>query len=225
MGALLGKARLVDHDHPLGIPQVLLHIGEQLVPRLVRRPDGAPQQVLEAVGVGVANRLGQLPAVLAPGVAQEAIQVGQQAPTGLGTGHTGSQTGRDFVPAGLPGGHCGRFDGGGRGRGKVNCLRSSRSTRAGGCQARTAGHHHFRAVLTALALSVTASRASPDSSERPETHCPCPATALVPSAACHTKAYTTVPDPQTESGFGDSMGIDEQSMLWIHRLSAPTVCP
>ena len=34
MGALLGKARLVDHDYPLGILQVLGDKGVQLVPRL-----------------------------------------------------------------------------------------------------------------------------------------------------------------------------------------------
>ena len=117
MGALLGKARLVDHDHPLDIPQVVPNIGVQRIPRLVDRPGRARQQVLEAVGGGVADRLGQLPAVLAAGVAQEAVQVGRQAPTGLGTGHAGSQTGRDFVPAGLQGGHRGRCDRDGRGCG------------------------------------------------------------------------------------------------------------
>ena len=142
---LLGKARLVDDDHPLGIPQVLRHVGVQPVPRLVRRPDRAPQQVLEAVGRGVAGRLGQLPAVLAPGVAQEAVQVGAGPLPGLRPPEAGGQPSVDLGPLGLPAAHGGRAQGNGlrQGLGPGNGC-GHRALRKDGAETSSVCHNHLQ---------------------------------------------------------------------------------
>ena len=62
---------------PARVRQVVDDIGLQGVPARVRRPGRAAQQVLEAVGVGLALHLGQLPAVLARRRAHQALDVGQ----------------------------------------------------------------------------------------------------------------------------------------------------
>ena len=64
LGALLEEPGLVDHQDRVGVAQVLDHVGPQVVADRVGVPFGPAHQVLDAVGVGVADLLGDLPAVL-----------------------------------------------------------------------------------------------------------------------------------------------------------------
>jgi hypothetical protein len=71
VAALLEVAGLVDYQHPGGVSQVLQQPVADVVADLVVVPHCAGQQVLQAVGAGLAGVLGDRPAVLA-------WQVGQQ---------------------------------------------------------------------------------------------------------------------------------------------------
>ncbi|GEB57223.1 hypothetical protein GCM10017674_60950 [Streptomyces gardneri] len=70
-------ARLVDHAHGLRIVQVLDHVGAYVISDRVGVPFRTVEQVLHAVRSGVADVLGQGPAVLARQVRQ---QPGDQPP-------------------------------------------------------------------------------------------------------------------------------------------------
>lgn len=63
-GALLQVAGLVDHEHGVGVVQVLDHVGAYVVADRVGVPLRTVQQVLHAVRGGVTRVLGQGPAVL-----------------------------------------------------------------------------------------------------------------------------------------------------------------
>ncbi len=58
--ALLQEPGLVDDAHPGCVRQVVADMGLQGIPARVRRPSRPPQQVPEAVGLGLALDLGQL---------------------------------------------------------------------------------------------------------------------------------------------------------------------
>src|SRR5262249_45503419 len=55
--------------------QVLLHVGQQVVADGVGVPVGAGEQVLHTIRSGIAEQLGELPAVLALGVTEQPPQV------------------------------------------------------------------------------------------------------------------------------------------------------
>jgi len=65
LDALLEIPSLVDHQHRLGIAQVLDHIGAHVVADRVLIPHGTSEQVLHPVRAGVAGVLSDRPAVLA----------------------------------------------------------------------------------------------------------------------------------------------------------------
>lgn len=75
--ALLQVARLVDHEHGLRVVQMLDHVCAYVVSDRISVPLRAVEQVLHAVRSGIADVLGQGPAVLAREVRQ---QPGDQAP-------------------------------------------------------------------------------------------------------------------------------------------------
>jgi hypothetical protein len=70
-GALLEVAGLVYHQHRLGIAQMLHKVGADVIAQRVLIPHRPTKQVLHPIGAGVADVLGDRPAVLA-------WQVGQQ---------------------------------------------------------------------------------------------------------------------------------------------------
>ena len=55
---LLEEAGLVDHQDARGVAQVRHHVGAQVVAHRVRVPGGAVEELLDAVGGRVADRLG-----------------------------------------------------------------------------------------------------------------------------------------------------------------------
>jgi hypothetical protein len=57
------KSRLVDDQHAVRVPQMLDHIAAQLIAHGLGLPQGAAQQVLKAIGRGIAGHFGQWPAV------------------------------------------------------------------------------------------------------------------------------------------------------------------
>jgi hypothetical protein len=76
---LLEEARLIDHQDRGRIGQVLAHIRHQIVAHGVHVPARGVQEALHPVGGRLACFLGQLPAILALGVAEQALEIGQRA--------------------------------------------------------------------------------------------------------------------------------------------------
>ena len=97
MGALLEEAGLVEDQDGVGIAEGLDDVGPQVVADRVGVPVGPAQQVLDAVGVVVADLLGQLPGVLALHRAQQADEVGPDAVAGLAAGEPGPDPPGDLV--------------------------------------------------------------------------------------------------------------------------------
>jgi hypothetical protein len=84
--ALLQEARLVHYQHRAFLAQVLHYIGTQIVADPIGVPVGGGKQPLHAVGGALVGVLGQLPAVLAVHVAEQAAQIGQRPPARLRAG-------------------------------------------------------------------------------------------------------------------------------------------
>jgi hypothetical protein len=82
---LLDEPGLIDDQHRSVVAQLLDDVLAQHVARGVRIPLRALQQVLHAVRRGLAQPLGQLPAVLARHFAQAPLQVLQAALPGFGS--------------------------------------------------------------------------------------------------------------------------------------------
>jgi hypothetical protein len=55
------------------------HISHEVIPDRVSVPIGAAEQVLDPIRVGFAEEFGELPAILAFGVAEQATEVAQRA--------------------------------------------------------------------------------------------------------------------------------------------------
>ena len=87
--ALLEEPGLVEDQDRVGVAEVLDDIGPQVVADRVGVPVGAAHEVLDAVGVGVADPLGDLPGVLPLHRAEEPGEVGPDAVAGLAAGEAG----------------------------------------------------------------------------------------------------------------------------------------
>jgi hypothetical protein len=74
LAALLEEPGLVDHQHPARVTQVLDHVAAHVVAQGVGVPAGGGQQPLHPVRRRLPGVLGQLPAVLAPDVTEQAAQ-------------------------------------------------------------------------------------------------------------------------------------------------------
>ena len=85
MPSLLEKSRLIDHQHPIVIAQGLVGTLAHRTAGPVFIPAGAVEQMLEAVGTRIALMLGQLSAIAAFDLTQQASQVGTQALASLST--------------------------------------------------------------------------------------------------------------------------------------------
>jgi len=81
--ALLEEARLIHDQDALRVAQVRDHVGLQVVAHRVRIPDGAVEELLEAIGGRRAHQLGEVPTVLARHRAEQAAQVGRRVPPRL----------------------------------------------------------------------------------------------------------------------------------------------
>ena len=95
--ALLEKAGLVEHQHGVGIAQMLDDIGPQIVADGIGVPAHAAQEVLHAVGGRVAGGLGQLPAVLALERREQALQIGPGAAARFDAAEPGSNPGDEII--------------------------------------------------------------------------------------------------------------------------------
>ena len=91
------KAGFIDDQYGVWVPEMLQDIGAQLIPHGLWIPQRPAQQVLKAVWCRVAAHLGQLPAVLALGGAEQAPQVGHRPLPGLGALEIGRQPALDIV--------------------------------------------------------------------------------------------------------------------------------
>ena len=87
LGALLEEPGLVEDQDRLGVAEALDDVTPEVVADRVGVPFGPAYEVLDAVGVGVADRLGELPGVLALDGAEQADEVGPDAVAGLAAGN------------------------------------------------------------------------------------------------------------------------------------------
>src|SRR3954469_24668469 len=85
LGALLEKARLIQHQDRVVITQVLDHIGPQIIAERIGVPVNAREELLHAVWRVVAGRLGEVPAVLPLQGGQQALKIRQGASARLRT--------------------------------------------------------------------------------------------------------------------------------------------
>jgi hypothetical protein len=89
MRPLLEGAGLVEDQGRVGVAQGLGDVGPQVVAGRVGVPVGPPQQLLDAVGRPLADRLGDLPGVRALHRGEQAEEVGPDAVAGLAAGEPG----------------------------------------------------------------------------------------------------------------------------------------
>jgi hypothetical protein len=73
--ALLEEACLVDDQDAVVVPEVLYDVAAEVVANRIGIPAGPAQEALDAMGRGVADRLGQLPGVLAFDTAQKPAEI------------------------------------------------------------------------------------------------------------------------------------------------------
>jgi hypothetical protein len=71
LAALLQKPRLVHHQHPARVTQVLHDVAVHVIAQPIRIPTGAGQQPLHPIRRRLPSLLGQLPAVLARHITQQ----------------------------------------------------------------------------------------------------------------------------------------------------------
>src|SRR3954454_16035161 len=83
LGALLEKARLIQHQDRVVVTQVLDHIGPQIIAECIRVPVNACEELLHAVRGTVAGCLGEVPAVLPLQGSKQALKISQGASTRL----------------------------------------------------------------------------------------------------------------------------------------------
>jgi hypothetical protein len=90
LAALLEKAGLIYHQHPAGVAQVLHDVGAHVIAQRLWVPAGGGQQPLHPIGGGLPGVLGQLPAVLAFHVTEQAAQEPSDPPADLRAGKPGA---------------------------------------------------------------------------------------------------------------------------------------
>ena len=100
--ALLQEAGLVEHQHGIRIAEVLDHIGAQVIAHRIGIPVHAGEEVLHAIGAGIAGRFGQVPAVLALERREQALQIGSGASARFDAAEPGSNPGDRDHPVDRP---------------------------------------------------------------------------------------------------------------------------
>jgi hypothetical protein len=102
LAALLEVAGLVDHQHRLGIAQVLDQVSTEVVADPVVVPHRPAQQVLHPIRAGIAGVLGERPAVLAWQVGQQPVHERPGAPPGLYPAEPARDPAQQLLQPGLP---------------------------------------------------------------------------------------------------------------------------
>jgi hypothetical protein len=102
--ALLAVTRLIDHQHRLGVAEVLDEVVPNVVADGVLIPDRPAEQVLHAVRGGVPGVLGQAPAVLAWQVRKQPEHERASAPSGFDPGKPAGDAPQQLVEDLLPAG-------------------------------------------------------------------------------------------------------------------------
>jgi hypothetical protein len=97
VAALFQKARLIEHQHRLRVPQMLPDVGAQLTTHRLRVPEGPAPQVLNRSGGGVAAACRPLPAGFALGRTQQPPQRGYRPLARLGALDIGGQAALKIV--------------------------------------------------------------------------------------------------------------------------------
>ena len=94
------KAGFVEDQHAIGVLQMLDDIGPQCITRCVGVPVGPAQQILEAIGGGLAADFCHLPAVLALRLTEQAAQIRHDPLAGLRAGEIRGQPPRNIRQVG-----------------------------------------------------------------------------------------------------------------------------
>ncbi len=76
---------------------MLDHIGAQVIAHRIGIPVHAGEEILHAIGTGIAGGFRQMPAVLALERREQALQIGPGAPTRFDAAETGSNARAEFV--------------------------------------------------------------------------------------------------------------------------------
>ena len=95
--ALLEKAGLIQHQHGVGIAEMLDHIGAQVIAHRIGIPVHAGKEILHAIGAGIAGGFRQVPAVLALKRGEQALQVGPGPPARFDAAKAGSDPGNKII--------------------------------------------------------------------------------------------------------------------------------
>jgi len=103
-GALLQVPGLVDHQHRLGVTQVLDYIGAHVITHAVFVPHRPAKQVLHPIGAGITGVLGQRPAVLAWQVRQQPQHERPSPPAWLHPAEPARDPAQQLLQARLPAG-------------------------------------------------------------------------------------------------------------------------
>ena len=105
-GALLHEPGVVNDQYAALSAELFGDVGLQVVTDLVRVPAGAGEQVLQAVGGGVAGLLGQLPAVFAGHRGEQAADVVTHAAAWFDAAEAVPDVGEQVVEVSVPGLGC-----------------------------------------------------------------------------------------------------------------------
>ena len=95
--ALLEKAGLVEHQHGVRIAEMLDDIGAQVIAHGVGIPVHAGEEILHAIGAGIAGGFRQVPAVLALERREQALQIGPGAAAWFDAAEPGSNPGDEII--------------------------------------------------------------------------------------------------------------------------------
>ena len=95
--ALLEKARLIYHKHCLRIAQMRHHVPLEIVAHGVRVPACGIEQALHAIGGMLTEGLGELPAILALDLSEQAVEIAAGTGAHFGAVETGGDHGMEGV--------------------------------------------------------------------------------------------------------------------------------
>src|SRR6266849_5849608 len=91
--APLGKAGLVNSHHRIRISQLSQDIGAQFVADALLIPDSSGQKALHAIGAAFSSLFGQLPAIFARHITQDALEIQEATMAWFGASKIGSNAG------------------------------------------------------------------------------------------------------------------------------------
>ena len=110
MGAFLEEAGFIKHPHGIWLGEIVRDIGAEAVAECVGVPVGATEQVLKAIGRGVARDFSQLPAILAFHRAEQSSEIGDGTSASLGAGKERANASLNVTPIDIPDLHIKQID-------------------------------------------------------------------------------------------------------------------